>query len=403
MAASPLERVPVPPGSEGAARLLQALAEALTGSGPAIAPVPTVSATVSNDYVASILRALHIDAGLPLESPEVALVVATSGSTGEPRGVLHSAATLTALDGAVHARGARPQWVLALPVTSMGGINVLVRSLAAGRDPIVVPSIGGAGPFTPQAFAAAVESARRRHDDVRVSLVPAQVTRLLSDEAGTRALLGCSQILVGGASLRPSLRDVATSLGVRLISTYGATETAGGCVFDGVPLPGVSVEVDAQTGTLIVGGPSVALGYRAEPDLTRAAFGPRGFLTSDIGRIESDGRVMVIGRADDVVSISGVNVSIGAVDQVLADHPDIDAAAAVVVTDPRQEPALHAFVVVRDGARRAPDDARESVEQILGRAARPLMHQVDALPHLPNGKVDRRLLIEWAATGQEDR
>ncbi len=86
MAASPLERVPVPPGSEGAARLLQALAEALTGSGPAIAPVPTVSATVSNDYVASILRALHIDAGLPLESPEVALTEPSTLEEPDPSG-----------------------------------------------------------------------------------------------------------------------------------------------------------------------------------------------------------------------------------------------------------------------------------------------------------------------------
>lgn len=403
MAASPLERVPVPPGPEGAARLLPELARALAGAGPAIAPVPTVSATVSNDYVATVLRALHVDDGLALESPDVALVVATSGSTGQPRGVLHSAATLTALDAAVHSGGARPQWVLALPVTSMGGINVLVRSLAAGRDPVVVPSIGGAGPFTPAAFSAAVGIARQRHHDVRVSLVPAQVTRLLSDEAGTDALRSCSQILVGGASLRPSLRETAESLGVTLTSTYGATETAGGCVFDGEPLPGVVVQVDAQTGTLIVGGPSIALGYRAEPELSRAAFGPDGFLTSDIGRVDADGRVVVIGRADDVVTIGGVNVSIGAVDQVLADHPDIDAAAVVVVTDPRREPALHAFVVVRDGAPHASDDARASVEQHLGRAARPLMHRVDALPHLPNGKVDRRLLTEWAASGQEDQ
>lgn len=402
MAASSLDRIPVPPGPEGAVRLLPALARALDGTGPAIAPVPTVSPAVSQDYVAAILRALHVDDGLPLEAPDVRLAVATSGSTGQPRGVLHTSASLTALNASIHAGGASPQWVLALPVTSMGGINVLVRSLAAGHEPVIVPSIGGAGPFTPRAFAEAVDDALRTSDDVRVSLVPAQVMRLLSDEAATQALRSCSQILVGGASLRPTLRDLADSLGIALTSTYGATETAGGCVFDGRPLPGVRVAVDDQTGTLVVGGPTIALGYRAEPHLTRAAFGPDGFLTSDIGRIESDGRVTVIGRADDVVTISGVNVSIGAIDQVLGDHPDIDAAAAVAVLDPRVEPSLHAFVVVRDGARRAPDDARESVERRLGRAARPQMHRVDALPHLPNGKVDRRLLTEWAAAGHEE-
>ena len=400
MVSRSLERVPVPPGADGPARLLPALAEALTGTGPAIAPVPTLSATVSNDYVMAVLAALRPD-DLPLESDDVAVVVATSGSTGRPRGVLHTAASLTALDDHVNGRGRRPQWVLALPVTSIGGLNVLVRSLAADREPIVVPTIGGAGPFAPDSFAAAVRRARRVDDDVRVSVVPAQIARLLSDEAGTDALRQCSQVLVGGAALRQSLREVAQELGVTLTSTYGSTETAGGCVLDGRPMPGVKIGTDDVTGTLVVGGPTVALGYRGEPGLTAELFGPDGFRTQDIGRIGTDGLVTVIGRSDDVVVINGVNVGVGAVEHVLVDHPDIEAAAVVAVTDPSREPHLHAFVIVHDGAPRAADDAREAVAQQLGRVAAPTMHRVGSLPHLPNGKVDRRLLTEWAASGQE--
>lgn len=400
MVSRSLRRVPVPPGTEGPARLLPALVDALSGSGPAIAPVPTVSATVSNDYVMGILAALRPD-DLPLESDDVAIAVATSGSTGQPRGVLHTAASLTALDDVVNGAGRRPQWVLALPVTSIGGLKVLVRALGADREPVVVPSIGGAGPFTPEAFAAAVRTARGNVDDVRVSLVPAQVARLLSDEDGTDALRQCSQVLVGGAALRPALREMAQTLGISLTSTYGSTETGGGCVLDGRPLPGVDVRIDEVTGTLVVGGPTIALGYRGDPALTREQFGPNGFRTHDIGRFEPDGRLTVIGRSDDVVIINGVNVGVSAVEHVLSDHPDIETAAVVALTDPVREPHLHAFVVVRDGAPRAADDAREAAAQRLGRLAAPIMHRVESLPHLPNGKVDRRLLTEWAASAQE--
>lgn len=399
MVSRSLRRVPVPPGIDGPARLLPALADALAGTGPAVAPVPTVSSTVSNDYVMSVLAALRPD-DTPLESDDVAVVIATSGSTGAPRGVLHSTRTLTALSDAVHGPGSRPQWVLALPVTSVGGINVLVRSLAADREAIALPTIGGAGPFSPSDFAAAVTSARRQHDDVRVSLVPPQVARLLSDDAGTQALRECRQILVGGAALRTSLRDMARASGITLVSTYGSTETAGGCIYDGVPLSGVEANIDPQTGTLVIRGPHVALGYRCEPELTRQSFTPGGYRTPDIARVD-DGRITVIGRTDDVVIINGVNVSVTAVEHALADHPDIEAAAVVAVTDLESEPHLHAFVVVRDHAPRAMDDARESVSQRLGRPARPRMHPVDSLPHLPNGKVDRRLLTERASSEPE--
>ena len=129
----PLVRVPVPPGAEGPARLMPALARALDGSGPAITPIPVVSASVSNDYVMTLLAAVRADDDLPLESDEVAVVLATSGSTGAARGVLLTADQVTALTPAEKDPGRRPQWIAALPVTSAGGLNLLVRSLAADR------------------------------------------------------------------------------------------------------------------------------------------------------------------------------------------------------------------------------------------------------------------------------
>ncbi len=393
-----LLRVPVPPGPEGPARLLPALAAALDGRGAAIAPVPTVSATVSNEYVMSLLKAVQADdPDRPLESDDVAAVVATSGSTGAPRGVLLTAANLTSMIAAVHGARARPQWVVALPVTSMGGLNVLVRALAADREPVVLPSVGGAGPFTAADFAATVDRAALDAQDIRVSLVPAQLARLLSDDAGIAALQGCASVLVGGGATRHSLVASARELGIPVTTTYGATETAGGCVFDGRPLPGVTVTADGSPGLLTIQGPCVALGYRGDAALTRERFTSEGFRSPDLGQVAPSGQVTVLGRADDVVIIRGVNVSPLAVERAVSDLPDVVTAAAVTVPSRDREPELHVFVEVRDSAQGVQDAARAEVERRLGPAARPVVHRVSGLPHLPNGKVDRLLLRRQAA------
>jgi O-succinylbenzoic acid--CoA ligase len=379
--------------------LLPALAAALDASGPAIAPIPTVSTAMSSDYVMALLKAVQADANsIPLESDDVAVVMATSGSTGEPRGVLLSASALMALSDAVNG-GGRPQWIAALPVTSMGGMNVLVRALAAGREPIALPSIGGARPFLAEDFGRAVALASAITDDIRVSLVPAQVARLLSDDIGIGALRECATILVGGGPTRPSLHAAAQDLGIGLTTTYGATETAGGCVFNRRPLPGVGVTSSAESasdpGILTITGPTIALGYRADVEATATRFTPAGFVTSDLGYVREDGTVMVIGRADDIVIINGVNVSPAAVDRVIADLPDVVAVATVVVPSTDGEPRLFAFLEVRDAAGSVDDSVREAVHVALGRVAIPVIRHVPRLPHLPNGKVDRRALQSW--------
>lgn len=401
MTSRELIRVPVPPGPEGPERLLPALGQALSGNGPAIAPVPVVSASVSSDYVTTLLRVLHLEDGPTLESDDIAAVVPTSGSTGDPRGVLLTAGNLTALTSAVQGDD-RPQWVIALPVTSIGGINVLVRALAADRDPIAVPSIGGAGPFRPADFVQAVDRAAAVTDDVRVSLVPAQITRLLADTAATEALQACRLVLVGGAGMRPALRTVTDDLGIPVISTYGATETGGGCVFDGRPLPGVTVDADPDTGRLLVRGPNVALGYRGDVEATASSFRHGTFLSSDVGTVSDDGSVTVIGRADDVVTIGGINVSPSAAERILGDHPDVAAGAVVACVDDTGDARLHAFVEVRDDAPGIHDSVRDAVVLQLGRPARPVVHRVPRLPYLPNGKVDRRQLTRWAQEKPSD-
>jgi O-succinylbenzoic acid--CoA ligase len=373
--------------------VLGPLADALAGTGPAIAVVPAISATHSSAYVDSVVRAVRApDAAI--ESSDIALVVATSGSTGAPKGVLLTAAQATAQTRHINGDG-QPHWVAALPVTSMGGLNVLIRALAAGRPPTVVAAIGGAGPFTAAAFADAV--AHCETDDIRTSLVAAQVARLLADDAGIEALRACRLVLVGGGALRPSLRAAAQELGISLTSTYGATETAGGCVLDGTPLPGTSVSIQPD-GRIIITGPSVASGYRGDPAASALAFQGRSFRTTDVGQIDDDGRLSVTGRADDVVIVNGVNVSPAAVEQAAADLPDVVAAAAVAGPRPDGELSVWLFVQARDGAE-VDERVSRGVVLRLGAAARPTVRVVDRIPHLPNGKVDRERLLAWAREG----
>ena len=355
------------------------------------------SVTVSDDVVGRILRALRPDdPAAPLESDDIAVVLATSGSTGDPRGVLHTAASLTAMTDAVQG-GADPQWIIALPVTSMGGFNVLVRALATTHSPIALASIGGAQPFTPADFAAAV--ARAQAPDIRVSLVAAQVRRLLGDDIGIEALRACRQVLVGGGPAPDSLVDGARALGISLTRTSGPTETAGGCVFEGEPLPAVSVRIeDGDPGHVVVDGPMLARGYRCDPVRTAAHFTATGYRTMDLGTMR-DGRLVLHGRIDDVIAINGINVSPGAVERVIAECPDI--AGTAVIAMPGPEPELAAIVVVRDAL---PSGLRErllgDVERELGRIAVPRRFGVvAALPTLPNGKLDRARLVREAQEG----
>ena len=388
----PLVRVPVPPGPDGPARLIPALAEALEGIGPAIAPIPVVSTMTSQEYVASLVAAvLPDDPDRPLEDDRVAVVACTSGSTGNPQGVLLTTAQLTAMSHVVN--NGDPVWVIAIPVTSIGGLNVLVRSLATTHDPVSVRSLGGAAPFTADVFADAVDSAYAQHDDVRVSIVPAQLARLLDDARGTEALRMCSHVLVGAAATRPDLHERALGSGVRITTTYGSTETSGGCVFDGTPLRGVTVRGTDQPGQLVIDGPCVALGYRLQPELTRARFTSAGFLTPDLGTV-IDGRVTVLGRVDDVVIIKGVNVSASAVEHAAAAATGVRGAAAVV--GGADDPWIGVFVE-HSGEGLDVADVSQAVVDRLGAAARPRwVRLVDTLPHLPNGKVDRQLLIQWS-------
>jgi O-succinylbenzoic acid--CoA ligase len=400
----PCDAVEIPTGPAGVAALMPSLAAALDGSGPAIALVPGEG---SGRYARRIRDAVR--PGEPV-SPDVAVIASTSGSTGDPAGVLLPAEALrAAADGFAARSGHRHRWVAALPLHHAGGLMVAVRAHLAGTLPVPTASLGGAEPFTLEAFARATRRASEESASdgrpLAVSLVPAMLGLLdAAGEAGWDLLAEYDAVLVGGAAPPRPVVDRLRVAGVHVFTSYGMTETCGGAVLDGRPLPGVRVGADAR-GRLRISGAQVALGYRdgrqperwgAEPD------GTRSFLTDDLGRVLPDGAVTVTGRVDDVVQVGGASVALAAVAAVLRDDPRVDAAEVVALPDDRFGCRLVALVVARSApaSGELPDAEHlaEAVEAALGRAARPRsVRLVRAIPLLESGKPDRAALAALAA------
>jgi O-succinylbenzoic acid--CoA ligase len=420
----PLE---IPAGPAGLDVLVPALAGAIEGTGPAIGLVPGAAPEA---YRAAIRAA--VQPGRPVRA-EVAVVVATSGSTGDPAGVLLPATALcAAAQGFAERRGVpRHRWVAALPLHHAGGLMVAVRAHAAGTAPMPVESLGGAAPFTVAGFARATRAAVALSQDdglpLAVSLVPAMLAALdASGDEGRELLAAYDTVLVGGAAAPRPLVDRLRSAGVSLVTSYGMTETCGGAVLDGRPLAGVTVSAEPD-GRLRICGPQVAAGYRDGRAADRWGAGPDGircFRTDDLGRVGPDGRVAVAGRADDVVQVGGASVSLGAVAGTLRADWRVAAAEAVALPDDRLGSVVVAFVVpVRGGGAGpvppaplppaplppAPDEAATSpadqlagqladeVAAALGRPARPrVIRLVAELPMLESGKADRQALLRIA-------
>lgn len=377
-----LQVIDVPAGAAAVEALWEPLGAALEGRS-CIAPVPAVSAATPQAVAAAIRSSLRVDQ--PVDDV-CAVVMATSGSTGKPRGVELSSAALTCLSDHINARaGAPPAWVLAIPATSMGGLNVLVRARAAGLAPVPVRSIGGHEPFTDEAFAEAVNTACRFDRPIAVSLVPAQLPRLLATDTGRNALTRCSLVLVGGAAVPEEIRNTCVDIGVPLSLTYGMTETSGGCVIDGFPLPGVRIRIDDTDDRIQITGPMLARGYR---DGRNEAFQDGWLRTNDRGIWNAE-RLTVLGRLDDIVTVNGVNVDLIAVENRLREHPFVDDAIAVARPDPVRGSRIHAICIGR-----VPDLAtvRNWVAQSLGKEAAPSeVHSVEAFAVTASGKVDRRV------------
>jgi O-succinylbenzoic acid--CoA ligase len=317
----------------------------------------------------------------------VALVIETSGSTGVPKRVaLSMDALLASAAASAGAMGGQGQWMLALPAHYVAGAQVLVRSLAAGTEPVFY----GEGHFDPLRFA---RLAGEMTDDLRyTSLVPVQLARLVEAAEGRAPEVGSALrrfdgILVGGQALDRRLRERAETLGARLLTTYGSSETAGGCVYDGVPIG--TTMVREVGGLLEISGPTLAEGYLGDPERTAAAFheenGVRWYRTGDLGEVR-DGRVTVRGRSDNVIISGGEKVLLDSVERLVRSWPGLGDAVVVAADDARwgQVPVVVATAAADLG------ELRVLVADQLGRAAAPArIVTVAELPHLSSGKPDR--------------
>ena len=324
----------------------------------------------------------------------VAVVIETSGSTGAPKRVALSANALLASSAASESSlGGPGQWMLALPTHYIAGINVLVRSLAAGFEPVYF----GSGHFDATEFA---EASRTMDGPLRfTSLVPAQLARIVDAADDDLDLLAAmrrfDRILVGGQATPPALLARAIELGLNVTRTYGSSETSGGCVYDGIPIG--TVEARIVDGQVELAGPVLADGYLGDPATTEAAFsmhgGKRWYRTGDAGEVV--GRALrVTGRLDNVIISGGEKVSLDAIERVV--HAIDGLADAVAVGSPSEEWGEVPVVFTSGHATLAV--VKAAVIGTLGRASAPVaLVRVESLPQLPNGKPDRRALTAFAA------
>jgi O-succinylbenzoic acid--CoA ligase len=397
-------------------RLVELLAAALDGSGPAIMPL---DGSLPRTRLDELITALDPDTVEDTEGvtrarsgrrtgvgESTAVIIGTSGSTGAPKGVELSADALLHSARASLARvDARPgqRWLCCLPATHIAGIQVLVRSLVSGTEPVLAR----------RADAETVAGSGCAH----VSLVPVQLRRLLADQSRpsdlSTPLAGFASVLLGGAAAPQSLLDEARAAGVPVVTTYGMTETCGGCVYDGWPLDGVQVSIrdddDDLPGRIWISGPVLFSGYRlgghggaGSPPViggSRGVVPPDGasFRTGDLGRFDASGRLTVRGRADDVINTGGHKVVPGEVAAVLETCPGVRDVAVVGLPDAEWGERVIAVVVPAD--RSDPPTLellRLHVRQRLPRYAAPSrVVIVDDVPVLPSGKHDiARLKLE---------
>ena len=344
--------------------ILPSLEEAIAGQ-RTLLPVP------ADDSTRAALLKDSQRAGRPI-SEEIALVVATSGSTGTPKGAQLTPANLVSSADATHRHlGGEGQWLLAMPAHHIAGLQVLIRSLIAGVDPLALDLSGG---FHTADFATA-EELHDTGDRCYTSLTPMQLAKLMDTLQGIEALRLFDAVLVGGAALNPQLARAAADMQITVVTTYGSSETSGGCVYDGRPLPSARVRVDH--GRIHLGGPMIAAGYRNAPG-HEAFTEPGWFATSDAGLIDN-GRLRVTGRLDAIIDSGGLKLQPEVLEREMLGVRGVTGACVVGIPDPRLGQAIVA-------AYTGPATPGEVIE---------------GLDHLPRWQLPKELkrLVELPVTG----
>ncbi|MDQ7991291.1 MAG: AMP-binding protein [Propionicimonas sp.] len=359
------------------AELPAALERVFAGDG-VVAPLPGAG----SEPVLAVVRP-----DLPVEEVAAGVVVATSGSTGNPKAVVLSADAIAASARATHARlGGPGDWVCVLPTHHVAGLMTLARAVLAGRSVRF-----GAGDLSD------LPSPAGR---CYLSVVGAQLYRAVSDPALLARLREYAVVLVGGSAVSPLLLRQVREAGVTLVTTYGMAETCGGCVYDGLPLDGVRVGI--EDGRVTLAGAMAFSGYRLDPGLTARVLRGDTVLTRDRGRLDG-GRLEVTGRVDEVVVSGGVNVDLAEAQRVaeaVLGPPEAGGPVLLAVADQRWG---HKVVAVTTGASGL-DVVVDALRGRLGPAALPKeLRRVASLAYTPTGKIDRRALARaWQRQGESD-
>jgi len=333
------------------AQIMAALAKALVSDGPALGFGSITSS--------------QVDA-------QVAVVVTSTGSTGANKEISLSAGALIASAKAANKylqASFGETWSLLLPLTHIAAVNVLVRSLELGTIPINL--IGHDGNFPKVDYTA---------------IVPTQLYNALNgDDRLLKHLQTAKGVLVGGAALTSQLEVQARAAGIRIVSTYGMSETSGGCVYDGVPIDGVQADV-TDSGYIKITGSVLANNLKLDSQ--------NWFVTSDRGEFV-DGKLKVLGRGDDVIISGGENISLSEIENAISQSFTSSEFAAFAISSEKWGQELHVAAV------NAPAEFTEKVENLLvekfGNAAKPKrFHHLTALPLIGIGKVDRGALAQLA-------
>jgi len=306
-----------------------------------------------------------------VEAKTVVLVTST-GTSGANKEISLSAGALLASAKASNKflqANFGETWSLLLPLTHIAAVNVLVRSLELGTIPVNL--IGHDGEYPKVDYTA---------------IVPTQLYNALNgDDRLLNHLKSAKAVLVGGAALTTELQVQATNAGISIVTTYGMSETSGGCVYNDVPLEGIQVAI-SDAGFIKVSGPILANNLALDSN--------NWFVTSDLGELV-DGRVKVLGRGDDVIISGGENISLSEIESAISQSFARFEFAAFAVSSDKWGQELHVATV------NAPAEFSEQVERLLvekfGNAAKPKrFHQLSALPLIGIGKVDRNALAQLA-------
>ncbi|SDM08610.1 O-succinylbenzoic acid--CoA ligase [Corynebacterium mycetoides] len=369
-----LEVLPVDPRDPLA--ILPDIEEALAGQ-RSLLPVPT-----DDPARANVLRNTQ-GVGKRIDG-DIALVVSTSGSTGTPKGAQLTAANLISSADATHQHlGGEGHWLLAMPAAYIAGLQVLVRSLVAGTEPEFVDLSRG---FSIPDFAAKSRSLADTGERCYTSLTPMQLGKTLGSLEGIDALRLYSAVLVGGAATHPALLDSARKLRINVVTTYGSSETSGGCVYDGRPIAGAKVRV--ADGRIHLGGPMVAHGYRNLRD--HEAFAEPGwFATSDAGTLV-DAHLTVSGRLDNIIDSGGLKLHPEVLENVMLRVDGVVNACVVGVPDERLG---HRICAAYAGSATVADLMDAFADLPRWQVPKEVRH-LAALPQLGPGKVDRAAVAE---------